>query len=66
MPIPDDSVGGRAAVLFHLMREHRTGTNLLVSRSCGLSPLQALIAGPEGEEAAIAFGWPPPYPPKRR
>jgi hypothetical protein len=64
MPIPDDSVGGRCAVLFHLMREHRTGTNLLVSRSCGLSPLEALIAGPEGEEAALAFGWPPPYPPR--
>ena len=64
MPIPNDSVGARVAVLLHLMREHRTGTNLLVSRSCGLTSVEALIAGPEGEEAAVAFGWPPPYPPK--
>jgi hypothetical protein len=64
MPIPDDGVGSRAAMLVHLMREHRTGTNLLVSRTCGLSALEALIAGSEGEEAAVAFGWPPPYPPR--
>jgi hypothetical protein len=64
MPIPDDAIGARTAVLLHLMREHRTGANLLVSRSCGLSPLEALIAGSEGEEAAIAFGWSPPYPPR--
>jgi hypothetical protein len=64
MPIPDDGIGARTAVLLLLMREHRTGVNLLVSRSCGLSPLEALIAGPEGEEAAMAFGWLPPYPPR--
>jgi hypothetical protein len=62
MPIPDDSVGGRAAVLVHLLREHRTGINLIASRACGLTPVEALIAGPDGDEAAMAFGWPTPHP----
>jgi hypothetical protein len=62
MPVPDDSVGGRAAVLVNLLREHRSAAHLLAVRSSGLSPLEALISGPEGEAAAIAFGWQPPYP----
>jgi hypothetical protein len=32
-------------------------------RASGLTPLQAIIAGPEGETGAVAFGWQPPYPP---
>jgi hypothetical protein len=32
-------------------------------RASGLTPLEAIIAGPEGETGAVAFGWQPPYPP---
>ncbi|MEU8079483.1 hypothetical protein AB0B31_29065 [Catellatospora citrea] len=63
MPVPGDGPGARAAVALHLLREHRAGALLLGVRSSGLSPMEALIAGPEGEAAAVAFGWQPPYPP---
>jgi len=35
---------------------------LLAGRSCGLSPVEMIIAGPDGEEEAISFGWQPPFP----
>lgn len=63
MPLPDDSPGARAAVLAHLLREHRGAAHLLAIRASGLSPLEAIIAGPEGESGATAFGWQPPFPP---
>jgi hypothetical protein len=63
MPVPDSAPAARAAVLMHLLYEHRSGANLLAIRASGLTPLEALIAGPEGEAGAIAFGWQPPYPP---
>ena len=64
MPVPTGiGPGGRAAVLLRLMREHRTGAHLLAIRAGGLTPLEALIAGPEGEAGAIAYGWQPPFPP---
>jgi hypothetical protein len=63
MPVPDDAVGAQAAVLLHLMREHRGGAHLLAVRASGLTPLEAIIAGPEGEAGAVASGWQPPYPP---
>jgi len=62
MPIPDDAPGARAAVLAHLLREHRGAAHLIAIRASGLSPLEAIIAGPEGEAGATAFGWQPPYP----
>jgi hypothetical protein len=62
MPIPQDSPGAHAAVLAHLLREHRAGAHLLAVRASGLTALEAIIAGPEGEAGAIAFGWQPPYP----
>jgi helix-turn-helix protein len=62
MPMPDGGSGARAAILIHLMREHRAGAQLLAIRACGLTPVQAIIAGPEGEEEALAFGWRPPFP----
>jgi hypothetical protein len=37
--------------------------HLVAVRASGLTPLQAIIAGPEGETGAVAFGWQPPYPP---
>jgi hypothetical protein len=62
MPAPDGGVGARAALLIHLLREHRAGALLLAVRASGLTPIEALIAGPDGEEEAVAFGWDPPYP----
>jgi hypothetical protein len=62
MPIPDDEPGARAAVLAHLLREHRGAVHVLAVRACNLTPLEAIIAGPEGEAGATAFGWQPPYP----
>jgi hypothetical protein len=59
---PLDGPGARAAIALHLLHEHRAGALLIAVRASGLSPLQALIAGPEGEAAAVAFGWQPPYP----
>ncbi len=64
MPAPDGGPGARAAVLIHLLWEHRAGALLLASRACGLTPVEAVIAGPEGEEEALAFGWQPPFPPR--
>ena len=62
MPVPDGGAGARASVLAHLMRELRAGALLVAGRSCGLTPVEMIIAGPEGEEEAITFGWQPPFP----
>jgi hypothetical protein len=62
MPVPTGEIGGRAAILVHLMHEHRCGALLLAVRACGLTPIEAIIAGPEGEEEAVTFGWHPPFP----
>jgi len=62
MPIPDDAPGARAAVLAHLLREHRGAAHVIAIRASNLSPLEAIIAGPEGEAGATAFGWQAPYP----
>jgi hypothetical protein len=62
MPAPDGGPGAMAAVFIHLMWEHRAGAHLVATRACGLSPVEAVIAGPEGEEEALAFGWRPPFP----
>jgi hypothetical protein len=56
------SAGARTAVHMNLLRHHRAGAHLLAVRSAGLTPLQAIAAGPEREAGAIAFGWQPPYP----
>jgi hypothetical protein len=62
MPIPDDAAGARAAVLLHLLREHRGAAHLIAIRASNLTPVEAIIAGPEKEAGATAFGWQPPYP----
>ncbi len=63
MPIPDDSLGARGAVLLHLLREHRGAAHVLAVRASTLTPLEAIVSGPDGEAGATAFGWQPPYPP---
>ncbi|MCZ7439819.1 hypothetical protein O7598_25685 [Micromonospora sp. WMMC241] len=63
MPMPDPSPAARAAVGLLLLREHFAGAYLLAVRASGLTPLEAVLAGPEGEAGAAACGWSPPYPP---
>ncbi|WP_250027771.1 SCO6745 family protein [Paractinoplanes maris] len=63
MPVVEQAPGAQVAVLLHLLHEHRLGVQLVAVRASGLTPLQAIIAGPEGETGAVAFGWQPPYPP---
>jgi hypothetical protein len=58
----EKSPGATAALLLHLLRHHRAGAHLLAVRVAGLTPLQAVVAGPDGESGAIAFGWQQPYP----
>jgi hypothetical protein len=62
VPVPDEEPGSRACVMLHLLREHRSGAHLLAVRCSGMTPLEAIIASPDGESGAIAFGWQPPYP----
>ncbi|MEV6345769.1 hypothetical protein [Actinoplanes sp. NPDC051851] len=63
MPAPSSAPGAQAAVLLHLLHEHRQGVYVIAVRASGLSPLEAIIAGPDGETGAVALGWQPPYPP---
>ena len=63
MPVPDNTPGALAAVQLLLLHEHRLGVQVVAIRASGLTPLQAILAGPEGETGAVAFGWQPPYPP---
>ncbi len=63
MPVPDLSPGARVAVALLLLREHFAGAHLLAVRAAGMTPLEAVLAGPEGEAGAAACGWSPPYPP---
>ena len=63
MPMPEDGPGARAAVVAKLLREYRSGAHLLAIRAGGLTPLEALLASEEGEAAAVAYGWQPPFPP---
>lgn len=63
MPVPDGAAGARVAVGLHLLREHFAGAHLLAVLASGMTPLEAVLAGPEGEVGAIACGWSPPYPP---
>jgi hypothetical protein len=62
MPVPDAAPGAQAGVLLHLLHEHQLGVHLVAVRASGLTPLQAIMAGPDGETGAVAFGWQPPYP----
>jgi hypothetical protein len=63
MPVPDREPGARLAVLARLLREYQVAARLVAVRSAGLTPLEALLAGPEGPAGAIAYGWQPPFPP---
>ncbi|MEH1014117.1 hypothetical protein V6U90_13525 [Micromonospora sp. CPCC 206060] len=62
MPVPDEAPGARAAAHLHLLRELFIGAHLVAARAGGMTPLAAVVAGPEGPAGAVACGWPPPYP----
>ncbi|MGC9668025.1 SCO6745 family protein [Planosporangium sp. 12N6] len=63
MPVPDTAPAARAAVLLHLLHEHRGAAHIQAVRASALTPLEAIVAGPDGESGATALGWLPPYPP---
>jgi hypothetical protein len=62
MPLLDPAPGAQAAVMLHLLQEHQAGVHVVAVRASGLSALEAILAGPDGETGAVAFGWQPPYP----
>jgi hypothetical protein len=62
MPVPEAAPGAHAAVALYLLHEHRAGAHVVAVRASGLTALEAIIAGPDGETGAVAFGWQPPYP----
>jgi hypothetical protein len=62
MPVLDDAPGAQAATALYQLHEHVRGAQLVAVRASGLTALEAILAGPEGETGAVAFGWQPPYP----
>jgi hypothetical protein len=62
MPVLDDAPGALAATALYQLHEHVRGAQVVAVRASGLTALEAILAGPEGETGAVAFGWQPPYP----
>jgi hypothetical protein len=60
VPRPEDPPA-RAALLLQALREHRGGAHSAAVLAGGLTPLEAILAGP-GPENASFFGWEEPYP----
>ena len=56
--------GARVALLTHVLAEQRSAAMLVACRAVGLSPVETLIAGPDGEQEAVVSGWTPPFPPR--
>jgi hypothetical protein len=54
--------GARVALLIHTLAEFRAAAMLIGCRVVGLSPVEALIAEPEGDHEAALLGWSPPFP----
>ncbi|MEN3612569.1 MULTISPECIES: SCO6745 family protein [unclassified Plantactinospora] len=64
MPVPADAApAARAAVLLHLLFEYYSGASLMAVRAAGMTAMEVILAGPEGESGAVTYGWSPPYPP---
>src|SRR6266481_200351 len=61
MPHPAGDPAARAGLALLRLREHRGGGHLLAVTAEGLTPLEAILAGP-GPAKAAANGWDPPYP----
>ena len=60
LPLPADPPA-RAAHALHLLREHRGGLHAAAVLTGGLTPLQAILAGPGGKANASFFGWTGPF-----
>jgi hypothetical protein len=58
----DDDPPARVVQLAHVLREHRGGAHLVAVLATGLTPLEAVLAGPGGAGNAAFFDWPKPYP----
>lgn len=61
VPLPEDAPA-RVSQLLHVLREHRGGAHLVSVLACGLTPLQAVVAGPYGATEVGFHGWPEPHP----
>jgi hypothetical protein len=59
-PVPADDPA-RAALALQVLREHRGGLHGVAVLAQGLTPLQAILAGPGGEPNATFFGWRGPF-----
>jgi hypothetical protein len=53
---------GRAQPALHTLRELRMARHAVAVQAEGLTPLEAIIAGPGGEANAKMFGWHEPFP----
>ena len=62
MPRPADPGPARTFQLAQVMRELRFSRHCVAVQATGLTPLEAIMAGPAGEWNAKLFGWPEPYP----
>ena len=60
LPPPADDAA-RAAHALEVLREHRGGLHVAAVLAGGLTPLQAILAGPGGEANATFFGWKGPF-----
>jgi len=60
-PLPDDPAGA-AALTLQQLRELRMAHHVIAITVEGLTPLEAIVAGPGGPANAQMFGWPEPYP----
>jgi hypothetical protein len=61
LPLPPDPPA-RLAQLLNVLREYRGALHARAVADVGLSPVEAIVAGPDGPERAGLLGWPPPYP----
>jgi len=55
-------VEGKAQQLLHMLRELRMARHAVCVQVEGLTPIEAIIAGPGGAANAKMFGWPEPFP----
>jgi hypothetical protein len=61
LPDPADDAAAVLGLNLLRLREHRGGSHLLAVEAEGLTPLEAILAGP-GERKAVANGWRGPFP----
>lgn len=62
MPLPPEPGPARTFQLAQVMRELRFSRHCVAIQATGLTPLEAILAGPAGDWNATMFGWPEPWP----